>query len=662
MEALLVNVKIISALALWIMATYGYGQLGIRALQRFVGYFFYKGQLEGEQNIAKVLLDVKFNFLFKGIMGVVVLSIISGGVHFFFPLNATFSIVFLAIGLGLFVLFFKRELAFVKMPLHWGYMFIAFSLAFYLASVLSIRVESAYDSGLYHIQAIKWLQEFPITFGIANIHTRLGYNNILYNFAALSEVSQIFPHIRSFICNEIVAFFFFFSGFLSLYNLRTKRLNDIFMSVGLLIVAMEFWWLGGGLYAEGILGILGISLVGYMIFILEHRGITPASQSANVSPMEGGEESFCKSTNDSSLCHVFGKAEESLPKSLVAHGNSSPARRLRHDNKNESHKEVSLAHKGFMPEEFTRESLATFALLFVIAFFSIYIKISSVVLLVCVLFVHFQYYAISKASSKNALLLCVFGVGLGVFWALKGICISGMVAYPAKVLHISALPWAVDEQRRVAEVMSIHNWAKVAGSPNRAELLADYSWLKVWNKIYISGVFRDLLRLLGYALAFLALFIGLKYLKLSAFKPYFPLICALILGVVFWFISAPDPRFGFQYFFPLIALFLSFVVSYFLNHKEHYLLGLLFLYICASLSIKHLEFKAIDKREGVKIPNDIVIESAYTNSHLLVYYPLNDDRVYDAPLPAAAYFNPKLSKTLFLGRDMYFIESYNNTE
>lgn len=132
MEALLVNVKIISALALWIMATYGYGQLGIRALQRFVGYFFYKGQLEGEQNIAKVLLDVKFNFLFKGIMGVVVLSIISGGVHFFFPLNATFSIVFLAIGLGLFVLFFKRELAFVKMPIHWGYMFIAFSLAFYL--------------------------------------------------------------------------------------------------------------------------------------------------------------------------------------------------------------------------------------------------------------------------------------------------------------------------------------------------------------------------------------------------------------------------------------------------------------------------------------------------------------------------------------------------
>lgn len=634
MEALLVNVKIISALALWIMATYGYGQLGIRALQRFVGYFFYKGQLEGEQNIAKVLLDVKFNFLFKGIMGVVVLSIISGGVHFFFPLNATFSIVFLAIGLGLFVLFFKRELAFVKMPIHWGYMFIAFSLAFYLASVLSIRVESAYDSGLYHIQAIKWIQEFPITFGIANIHTRLGYNNILYNFAALSEVSQIFPHIRSFICNEIVAFFFFFSGFLSLYNLRTKRLNDIFMSVGLLIVAMEFWWLGGGLYAEGILGILGISLVGYMIFILEHRGITPASQSANVSPMEGGEESFTNLRN------------------------SSPAMQVQNDNRLNSNSSVALTSA----RADNSGNLLSFALLFVIAFFSIYIKISSVMLLVCVLFVYFQYYAISKASSKNALLLCVFGVGLGVFWALKGICISGMVAYPAKVLHISALPWAVDEQRRVAEVMSIHNWAKVAGSPNRAELLADYSWLKVWNKIYISGVFRDLLRLLGYALAFLALFIGLKYLKLSAFKPYFPLICALILGVVFWFISAPDPRFGFQYFFPLIALFLSFVVSYFLSHKEHYLLGLLFLYICASLSIKHLEFKAIDKREGVKIPNDIVIESAYTNSHLLVYYPLNDDRVYDAPLPAAAYFNPKLSKTLFLGRDMYFIESYNNTE
>ena len=168
--------------------------------------------------------------------------------------------------------------------------------------------------------------------------------------------------------------------------MKAKLLNDIFMCVSFIIISINFWWLGGGMYAEGILGILGLSLVAYMIFMIEK-----------------------------SLTHTF----------------------------------------------------LAFVLLFVIAFFSIYIKISAFFLLVCVLLLYFQYHRYSLTSLKNCIWICGFCVILGIFWALKGICISGMIAYPAKVGYLGFLPWVIDESRRAGEVLGIHNWAKLAGSPER---------------------------------------------------------------------------------------------------------------------------------------------------------------------------------------------------
>ncbi len=568
---MIVNLCIILALFLWIPSTFGYGILGIKILQHFAL------KLGFHQRFIKSV-DLKFNLLLKGIVGIATLSIIVQFLHFFTAINHYVSIIFLLFGLLYFMKSFKQEISFIKQQTPYFLpLILALLTGFILASILSIRVESAYDTGLYHIQAIKWIQEYPIIFGIANIHTRFGFNNILYNFAALTEVSHIFPSIRSFLLGEIFAFFFFTSTFLSLCALRAKLLNDIFMCVSFIIISINFWWLGGGMYAEGILGILGLSLVAYIIFMIEK-----------------------------SLTHTF----------------------------------------------------LAFVLLFVMAFFSIYIKISAFFLLVCALLLYFQYHRYSLTSLKNCIYICGFCVILGIFWALKGICISGMIAYPAKVGYLGFLPWVIDESRRAGEVLGIHNWAKVAGSPDREVLLQDYSWIKVWFKLFFwNGTFKMLLQLSFYACGFLLLLLIMRRIYFTQLKPYVFIFLGLILGIVFWFISAPDPRFGFQYFFPVFAFSASFVLQYFLSHKEHYVLGLCFLYICASLSVNHIHFNAIDRKESQKIPQ-VALASKHTDSNLLIYYPKEGDRVYDAPLPAAAYFNSKLSKKTFLGRDMYVIESH----
>ena len=44
-----------------------------------------------------------------------------------------------------------------------------------------------YDTGLYHLQAVKWMTRYPAVPGLANLHMRFGYNNSVHLFAAYTD-------------------------------------------------------------------------------------------------------------------------------------------------------------------------------------------------------------------------------------------------------------------------------------------------------------------------------------------------------------------------------------------------------------------------------------------------------------------------------------------
>ena len=52
-----------------------------------------------------------------------------------------------------------------------------------------------YDTGLYHAQSIRWIEEYGVVPGLGNLHTRLAYNSAsfclsaLYSFAFLGGQS-----------------------------------------------------------------------------------------------------------------------------------------------------------------------------------------------------------------------------------------------------------------------------------------------------------------------------------------------------------------------------------------------------------------------------------------------------------------------------------------
>ena len=100
--------------------------------------------------------------------------------HLSFKIDFIFSTILLIGGLY----FFLKDKSLRKdYILYVSLVIVSFLIAPYIVKPMNI-----YDSGLYHIQSIFWHLEGPLVQGLANVHTRLGFNS---NFSLLAGV--IFP-------------------------------------------------------------------------------------------------------------------------------------------------------------------------------------------------------------------------------------------------------------------------------------------------------------------------------------------------------------------------------------------------------------------------------------------------------------------------------------
>lgn len=71
----------------------------------------------------------------------------------------------------------KKETGWKRMLLY-GFLVILFSYG-------SSRGYMHYDTGLYHAQAIRWIEEYGVVPGLANLHSRFGYNSAAFALCAL---------------------------------------------------------------------------------------------------------------------------------------------------------------------------------------------------------------------------------------------------------------------------------------------------------------------------------------------------------------------------------------------------------------------------------------------------------------------------------------------
>ena len=149
--------------------------------------------------------------------GLILLYLISLLLHFFAPL-AIYSEFIILIGLILsFYSFFKNKL---KISI------LRYLIIIFIFSFIAYYGKNNVDSPLYHLQIIKWLTEYKLVFGLANLEWRLGVNYPWYSLISLLNI-DFFKYSNKY----YVSLIFFAFLFYETLNKNKILKSSIFLSL-----------------------------------------------------------------------------------------------------------------------------------------------------------------------------------------------------------------------------------------------------------------------------------------------------------------------------------------------------------------------------------------------------------------------------------------------
>ncbi len=90
-----------------------------------------------------------------------------------------------------------------------------------------------YDSGLYHLQSLRWYNEYPVVPGLGNLHGRLAFNQSFFAFAAALNVYPFFHHGYA-LANAFLIVLLAAEGWYAFFFKRWTRSISAFVAVFIL--------------------------------------------------------------------------------------------------------------------------------------------------------------------------------------------------------------------------------------------------------------------------------------------------------------------------------------------------------------------------------------------------------------------------------------------
>ena len=132
------------------------------------------------------------------LLGFITLSILNSYFSLFFPINRNVTLGFALISF-FFIILHKRKFIDYISGLRSSSLVDVISIFFIILINLFFSSSGIYnyDSGLYHVQTIKWIQNFPVIPGLGNFHGRFAFNSMYFPISAAFSLNNsdtlIFP-------------------------------------------------------------------------------------------------------------------------------------------------------------------------------------------------------------------------------------------------------------------------------------------------------------------------------------------------------------------------------------------------------------------------------------------------------------------------------------
>ena len=156
--------------------------------------------------------------------------------HLFFPIDAFASCLFYFSGIiFFFIKYGKKLLPFIKS--------IGISkasaifLILFTSSIIAVQMPVNYDTGLYHLNSIRWANEHHIIKGVGNVHVRVGLNQLFFLYAASLNFHPFFNDYAFHASNS-----FLYAVFAASMVLRGTVI-DLFLLCLFFYIPMPYYWI-----------------------------------------------------------------------------------------------------------------------------------------------------------------------------------------------------------------------------------------------------------------------------------------------------------------------------------------------------------------------------------------------------------------------------------
>lgn len=346
-----------------------------------------------------------------------------------------------------------------------------------------------YDAYLYHLQAIRWAKEGFLHLGIANIHSRLGFQSIWFDLHAMFDLSSIFNYPLP-LLNGLIAL----TSLLYLTK-RTLEKKQQWFAYGLLFLVLLFSTLDGPLY-----------------FLL--RGYNPDIPAAF-------------------LTFVY----------------------------------FYYAYKN------RQFSFRVIKNLTILSLFAVLIKLSTIPLLIYSVVLILLKLQKREHTKSYIYLLGLVLLTMG-YYSVKNVILTGYLVFPVAFTKLPVV-WAIP-QKEVAQLSGIiSSWAKVRAVNPEFYSPLNMRWIPTW---FSQQTMQSLITVFGGVFSIL----GIGLLAARNKNKQLHTIFIGILGMfMYWFLIAPDLRFGMGIFFVSVFICISELLKR--NQKKvAYVFGTLFLVLLVS--------------------------------------------------------------------------------
>jgi hypothetical protein len=356
-----------------------------------------------------------------------------------------------------------------------------------------LRAPTNFDSGLYHFGSIRWLNEYPIVPGLGNLHMRFAFNQSYFNFLALANT---FPFWNQ----------GYVAGGLFLLLLSTATLIETAcreeQSWRWVVGAALFVYLASlapGISSPNPDTAIALFEIAIFLFLFRARSFI----------------GYCKS-----------------PSPL-----SSSETRL-----------LSLQNSDYLLKDLISVLCISAAI--------VTIKLSSIAFAAgCSVVALFYLFRSTEIKAKILLKIFAFLTTFGLIHVLRGVLLSGAPFFPSPLAAIWSFDWSVFYGVANYESKLIYSWARAPGVLNPDQVLDNWAWFVPWFNRLPFYFTTSICMATGLALWAIA------YMKTEAhkkdlfhLKPLTTLFVPIFLSFVFWFLTAPDPRF-------LGSVFILFIVT-----------------------------------------------------------------------------------------------------